>query len=133
MGRDAIPASGRAQGRRLRLSGAAYRCLACRLWRAFRSSPDLTRPTGPRRAAATAFWKRRAGTAAKSRSGKRGAGDLLLFRWRAHLPAKHAAILISPDSFVHAYEGSAVVVSPLVPQWRKRIAGVFTIPDPKID
>ncbi len=65
--------------------------------------------------------------------GQARAGDLLLFRWRAHLPAKHAAILISPATFVHAYEGSAVVVSPLVPQWRKRIAGVFTIPDPKID
>jgi len=56
------------------------------------------------------------------------AGDLLLFRWRAHLPAKHAAILVAPDSFVHAYEGSAVVVSALVPQWRKRIAGVFAFP-----
>lgn len=65
--------------------------------------------------------------------GEAEAGDLLLFRWRAHLPAKHAAILISPGSFVHAYEGSAVVVSPLVPQWRKRIAGVFAFPDPKID
>lgn len=57
------------------------------------------------------------------------AGDLVLFRWRGHLPAKHAAILISPDRFVHAYEGSAVVVSALVPQWRKRIAGAFAFPD----
>lgn len=57
------------------------------------------------------------------------AGDLILFRWRPHLSAKHAAILISPDRFVHAYEGSAVVVSTLVPQWRKRIAGVFGFPD----
>jgi NlpC/P60 family putative phage cell wall peptidase len=62
------------------------------------------------------------------------AGDLVLFRWRGHLPAKHAAILISPDRFVHAYEGSAVVVSVLVPQWRKRIAGAFAFPDlPKND
>jgi NlpC/P60 family putative phage cell wall peptidase len=56
------------------------------------------------------------------------AGDLILFRWRPHLPAKHAAILISPDRFVHAYEGSAVVITALVPQWRKRIAGVFGFP-----
>jgi NlpC/P60 family putative phage cell wall peptidase len=55
-------------------------------------------------------------------------GDLILFRWRPHLPAKHAAILIAADRFVHAYEGSAVVVSALVPQWRKRIAGVFAFP-----
>ncbi|PSJ53752.1 peptidase P60 [Mesorhizobium ephedrae] len=62
-------------------------------------------------------------------AGTAAAGDLLLFRWRASLPAKHAAILIAPDRFVHAYEGSTVVVSPLVPQWRKRIAGVFAFPD----
>jgi NlpC/P60 family putative phage cell wall peptidase len=57
------------------------------------------------------------------------AGDLILFRWRSHLPAKHAAILIAPDRFVHAYEGSAVVVSALVPQWRKRIAAAFAFPE----
>ncbi len=56
-------------------------------------------------------------------------GDLILFRWREHLPAKHAAILVAPDRFVHAYEGSAVVVSALVPQWRRRIAAAFVFPD----
>ncbi|MEQ1950706.1 NlpC/P60 family protein [Mesorhizobium yinganensis] len=56
------------------------------------------------------------------------AGDLILFRWRENLPAKHAAILVAPDRFVHAYEGSAVVVSALVPQWRKRIAAAFAFP-----
>ncbi|MBL8579012.1 MAG: C40 family peptidase [Mesorhizobium sp.] len=58
-----------------------------------------------------------------------GAGNLLLFRWRSHLPAKHAGILIGPDRFVHAYEGTAVTASALVPQWRQRIAGVFAFPD----
>ena len=57
------------------------------------------------------------------------AGDLLIFRWRPHLPAKHAGILVGPDRFVHAYEGTAVSLSALVPQWRKRIAGVFAFPD----
>jgi NlpC/P60 family putative phage cell wall peptidase len=52
-------------------------------------------------------------------------GDLLLFRWRSDVPAKHAGILISSERFAHAYEGHAVLVSALVPQWRKRIAGVF--------
>ncbi|NGO53629.1 NlpC/P60 family protein [Allomesorhizobium camelthorni] len=56
------------------------------------------------------------------------AGDLVLFRWRPHLPAKHAGIMVGPDRFVHAYQGSAVVVSALVPQWRRRIAGVFSFP-----
>jgi NlpC/P60 family putative phage cell wall peptidase len=58
------------------------------------------------------------------------AGDLLLFRWRDGFPAKHAAILVGSDRFVHAYEGSAVMVSTLVPQWRRRIAAAFVLPDP---
>lgn len=57
------------------------------------------------------------------------AGDLLIFRWRPHLPAKHAGILVGPDRFLHAYEGMAVSLSALVPQWRKRIAGVFAFPE----
>jgi NlpC/P60 family putative phage cell wall peptidase len=55
-------------------------------------------------------------------------GDLLLFRWRPHLPAKHAGILTAPGHFVHAYASHAVNVSALVPQWRRRIAGVFAFP-----
>lgn len=58
------------------------------------------------------------------------AGDLLLFRWRPHLPAKHAGILIGQDLFVHAYQGGgAVTLSALVPQWRRRIAAVFAFPE----
>ncbi|KQZ94203.1 peptidase P60 [Mesorhizobium sp. Root157] len=58
------------------------------------------------------------------------AGDLLIFRWRQHLPAKHAGIAVSPDHFVHAYQGGGLVVkSALVPQWRQRIAGVFAFPE----
>jgi NlpC/P60 family putative phage cell wall peptidase len=56
-------------------------------------------------------------------------GDLLLFRWRPHLPAKHAGIAAAPDRFVHAYEGNAVSLSALVPQWRSRIACVFAFPE----
>ena len=56
------------------------------------------------------------------------AGDLLLFRWRDNLPAKHAGILVAPGRFVHAYQGASVVASALVPQWRRRIAGVFSFP-----
>ncbi len=57
------------------------------------------------------------------------AGDLVLFRWRPHLPAKHAAIMAGPESFIHAYQGHSVMVSVLVPQWRNRIAGVFAFPE----
>jgi len=55
-------------------------------------------------------------------------GRLVLFRWRGNVPAKHAGILVDAKQFIHAYEGSAVTVSPLVPQWRRRIAGIFAFP-----
>jgi NlpC/P60 family putative phage cell wall peptidase len=82
-----------------------------------------------------------------------GAGDVLLFRWRANLPAKHAAILVSHslsdlrssaplvdsrsdlrssaplvDRFVHAQQGAAVATASLTPWWRRRIAGAFRFP-----
>jgi NlpC/P60 family putative phage cell wall peptidase len=56
------------------------------------------------------------------------AGDLLVFRWRAHHAAKHLGILMTKDTFLHAYEGHEVTVSALIPQWRRRIAGVFVFP-----
>lgn len=57
------------------------------------------------------------------------AGDLLLFRWRPNVPAKHAGILAADDCFIHAYQGHSVLVSTLVPHWRRRIAGVFAFPE----
>ena len=56
------------------------------------------------------------------------AGDVLLFRWRASLPAKHAAILIGGDRFIHAQQGAAVATATLTPWWRRRIAGAFRFP-----
>lgn len=58
------------------------------------------------------------------------AGDVLIFRWRPHLPAKHAGIAVSQTHFIHAYQGGgSVVKSALVPQWRRRLAGVFVFPN----
>ena len=55
-------------------------------------------------------------------------GDVLLFRWRAHLPAKHAAILVTPERMVHAHDGAAVAEVFLAPWWRRRLAGAFAFP-----
>jgi NlpC/P60 family putative phage cell wall peptidase len=55
-------------------------------------------------------------------------GDLLLFRWRRHLPAKHAGLLTSAESFIHAQDGACVCEAPLSPWWRRRIAYVFRFP-----
>lgn len=56
-------------------------------------------------------------------------GDLIVFRWRPQHAAKHLGLLMPDERFLHAYEGHAVTISALVPQWRSRIAGVFAFPD----
>jgi NlpC/P60 family putative phage cell wall peptidase len=55
-------------------------------------------------------------------------GDVLLFRWRANLPAKHAAIVTALDKIVHAHDGAAVAEVALAPWWRRRIAYAFRFP-----
>jgi NlpC/P60 family putative phage cell wall peptidase len=57
-------------------------------------------------------------------------GDVLLFRWRPHLPAKHAAILSAPDRMIHAYDGAAVAEVHFAPFWRRRLAFAFRYPPP---
>jgi NlpC/P60 family putative phage cell wall peptidase len=63
-----------------------------------------------------------------------GEGDVLLFRWRANLPAKHAAIVTCseeagrPGKIVHAHDGAAVAEVALAPWWRRHIAYAFRFP-----
>lgn len=56
------------------------------------------------------------------------AGDVLLFRWRRELPAKHIGILVSPDRIIHAHDGACVAEVPLT-HWRRRIAFAFRFPE----
>ncbi|PQA87249.1 NlpC/P60 family protein [Hyphococcus luteus] len=56
------------------------------------------------------------------------AGDVVIFRVAANGPAKHCGIATSPNAFIHAYAGRAVVESWLGRWWRQRIAGVFEFP-----
>lgn len=58
-----------------------------------------------------------------------GSGDVVLFRWRAHLPAKHCAILARPDSMIHAHDGAAVAEVAFTPWWRRHLAGAFRFPE----
>ncbi|MFC3303519.1 NlpC/P60 family protein [Parvularcula lutaonensis] len=60
---------------------------------------------------------------------KAGIGDVLLFRMRRSMPVSHCGILIAPDRFVHAYEGQAVISTPLSEFWQTRISGVFAFPE----
>lgn len=56
------------------------------------------------------------------------AGDVLLFRWRAHLPAKHAGIAVSTESMVHAQEQAAVTEVALSAWWLRHLAFAFRFP-----
>lgn len=58
-------------------------------------------------------------------------GDVLVFRWRPHLPAKHCGILTAPDRMVHAYQSAGrVAEGHLASAWRRRIAAAFVFPPP---
>lgn len=55
-------------------------------------------------------------------------GDVLLFRFRAHLPAKHVAILAEDRRIIHAYDGVSVCEGHLAPWWRRRTVAAFAFP-----
>ena len=55
-------------------------------------------------------------------------GDVILFRWRAGLPAKHAAIVTAPATMVHAHDGASVAEVAIAPWWRRRLAYAFAFP-----
>ena len=57
-------------------------------------------------------------------------GDVLVFRWRGAAIAKHAAILATPDTMIHAIEGSPVCEVTLSPWWRRHMAAAFCFPPP---
>lgn len=55
-------------------------------------------------------------------------GDVLLFRWRAHLPAKHCAVLSTPDRIIHAHDGAAVAEVAFCGWWRRHLSHAFSFP-----
>jgi NlpC/P60 family putative phage cell wall peptidase len=57
------------------------------------------------------------------------AGDVLLFRWKPYLPAKHAGIATDVGAMVHAQDGFAVSEIALSPWWLRRLAFVFRFPE----
>ncbi|WP_434058440.1 NlpC/P60 family protein [Coralliovum pocilloporae] len=56
------------------------------------------------------------------------AGDLILFRWQPHCPAKHVGLLSRTDHFIHAQSGAVVSEVPLTGWWRRRISHAFRFP-----
>jgi NlpC/P60 family putative phage cell wall peptidase len=64
---------------------------------------------------------------------KAAAGDVLLFRWRMHVPAKHCAILTGAlaersSTIIHAHEGCAVSEVALTGWWRRHVSHAFSFP-----
>ena len=116
------------------LRGVGCDCLGLvrGVWRAFFGDEPEPMP------AYTPDWAEARGTETLAEAGRRhltpiavaeaAAGDILLFRWRANLPAKHAAILIAPDRFIHAQQGAVVATATLSAWWRRRIAYAFRFP-----
>lgn len=60
-------------------------------------------------------------------------GDVLLFRWRAKLPAKHCAILSGPGLMIHAHDGACVAEVPLGRWWARHVSHAFRFPDPILE
>jgi NlpC/P60 family putative phage cell wall peptidase len=57
-----------------------------------------------------------------------GSGDVLVFRLRAGMVAKHAAILSGRTTMIHATEGAPAAEVALTPWWRRRVADAFAFP-----
>lgn len=55
-------------------------------------------------------------------------GDLLLFRIRRDAQVKHAGILATEATMIHAVERAGAVETPLSAWWRRRIAAAFVFP-----
>lgn len=65
-------------------------------------------------------------------AGAETAGDVLLFRMRPGAVAKHLGILTCTGesaSFIHAYSGHGVVLSPLSAPWQRKVAAIFRFPE----
>lgn len=55
-------------------------------------------------------------------------GDVVVFRYRERLPAKHCGILCPLGRFVHATEGAPACEVAFTGWWRRRVAGAFRFP-----
>ena len=55
-------------------------------------------------------------------------GSILIFRFRPHAPAHHAAICVSDTLMIHASSSRGVCRVGFHPWWRRRLAGTFDFP-----
>jgi NlpC/P60 family putative phage cell wall peptidase len=55
-------------------------------------------------------------------------GDVVLFRWRADYPAKHAGIVTAARQMIHAQDGARVAEVHLNSWWLRHLAFAFRFP-----
>lgn len=55
-------------------------------------------------------------------------GDLLVFRWRHHVPAKHVGIAMPHGRMIHAQDRARVCEVALNGWWRRHLAAAFAFP-----
>ncbi len=55
-------------------------------------------------------------------------GDILLFRFRDYLPAKHLGVATSATHMVHAHAGVGVAEVAIGAHWRKKLVAAFAFP-----
>lgn len=60
---------------------------------------------------------------------ERKPGDVLIFRFRKWMIAKHTAIQVSKDTMIHAIEGAKVEEVHLNNWWQRHLAAVFRFPE----
>ena len=56
------------------------------------------------------------------------AGDVLLFRYREGMIAKHVAIASGSATMIHAHDGACRCEVAIAPWWRRRLAFAFRFP-----
>ena len=117
------------------LKGVGCDCLGLvrGVWRAVVRRPSRrrcrpTRRTGPRPAAARRSPRRGCGISCRWRSPRSRRATCSSSAGATNLPAKHAAILLAADRFVHAQQGAAVASAAFTPWWRRRAAYGFAFP-----
>ena len=96
------------------------------------AEPELPPPYSPDWAEAgadTLVAAPRESISSRSSARKSQAGDVLLFRWREAMPAKHCAIATSPDTMIHAHDGASVAEVAFRPWWRRHLSHAFRFPD----
>jgi len=59
-------------------------------------------------------------------------GDVVIFRIKSHSVAKHAGVMATTATMVHAMEGVPVCEVRLTRWWRRHIAAVFSFPGTQI-